>query len=242
MRIALIGYGKLGQAIEQVALRSAHQLSFCIASENAEDIHRIDLDNTDVVIEATRPELAEEHIRLITGKRLPIVVATTGWYESLGELQAHVEEHHTALIYGSNFSIGVNILFKINRMLATLMNRYPHYDVFIDDRHHRHKADAPSGTAMRLVYDTLQHLDRKDEYVLTDQLQHRPPEPNELCVSSIRAGEIIGEHRVVYTSAVDQIEIYHRAFSREGFALGAVIAAEWIVGKVGVFEFSEVLG
>ncbi|MEM8889932.1 MAG: dihydrodipicolinate reductase C-terminal domain-containing protein, partial [Bacteroidota bacterium] len=142
------------------------------------------------------------------------------------------------VMYSSNFSVGVNVLFLLNQKLAQLMNSYPEYDVFIEEQHHRYKADAPSGTAVSLSKQVLEGLDRKDR-IATDALLNRAPEPEELSVGYIRSGEIIGRHKVSYTSAIDEISIEHKAHNRRGFALGAVIAAEWMQGKKGFYSFTE---
>ena len=142
-------------------------------------------------------------------------------------------------MFSSNFSIGVNILFKLNRELARIMNQYPEYDCFIEERHHRHKADGPSGTAHSLASQVLEELDRKT--AITDaSIRHRPPQPVELSVGFIRSGEIIGRHQVTYTSDIDEITLFHSAHNRRGFALGAVVAAEWMRGKKGFYEFSDI--
>ena len=238
-KISLIGYGKMGKAIEQEALLRDHTISFRIDVDNAAQIHELAPDNTDVVIEFTHPDSFRPNLDVLLPRQIPIVSGTTGWYDQTDEVRKLVDQHQAGFLYASNFSVGVNILFKLNQQLAKLMNRYPEYDCFVEEHHHRYKADAPSGTAHTLARDILAALDRKDQ-IATDALLNRPPQPEELSVGYIRSGGIPGTHRITYTSDIDQVSIEHQAFSRRGFALGAVLAAEWMVGKTGFYEFSEV--
>ena len=238
MRIALLGYGKMGHSIEQEALQRNHAISFKITSENKQEIELISKDNTDIVIEFTRPETALQNFRTILSKGVPLVSGTTGWTEQLAEVEQWVSEQNGSFLYSSNFSIGVNILFKLNETLARFMNQYPGYDAFVEEKHHKHKKDAPSGTALSLGNQVVEGLDRKSKLVHTD-LQHRSPEDDELSISWTRSGEIIGQHTVGYTSEIDEISIHHRAYNRRGFALGSVIAAEWLFNKRGFYNFAE---
>ncbi|MDX2249557.1 MAG: 4-hydroxy-tetrahydrodipicolinate reductase [Bacteroidia bacterium] len=240
LRIALVGYGKMGKAIEQEALSRNHVISRIIDLANQHDILTLSPANTDVVIEFTQPGSFPENLRKVMESGVPLVTGTTGWYDQLAQVQKIVNESGGGLMYSSNFSIGVNILFKLNQYLAEMMNRFDQYDCFVEERHHRHKADAPSGTAYSLSRQILAGLDRKTR-VAGEDLRHRKPEADELSVGYVRSGEIIGEHTVGYTSDIDTITISHTAHSRRGFALGAVVAAEWMVGKTGVYEFSSII-
>ena len=241
MRIAIIGYGRMGRAVENAAAARGHEVAFRIDQQNAEEISAISAQNTEAVIEFTHPVSAMTHIRQLAPSGVPLVMGTTGWYDQMSEAEALVREHDAAFMYGANFSIGVNLLFRLNDWLAEQMNKYEAYDCYLEERHHRYKADAPSGTAHRLLTDLLRRLDRKQKAAMGEALRQRPIEPEELSVSVVRSGEIKGEHRVVYTSAADSIEIRHTAHTREGFASGAVMAAEWLQGRKGFFEFSETL-
>lgn len=241
MNIAIIGYGKMGHAVERAALKRGHDISFRIDQQNADEIESVNRDNSDAVIEFTHPVSALAHIRRLVPTGVPFVTGTTGWYDQMAEAEAAVQEHDGALLYGANFSIGVNLLFRLNDWLAEHMNKFDAYDCFLEERHHRHKADAPSGTASRLLADLLRRLDRKNKSVMGDALRQRPVEPDELNVSVVRAGEIKGEHRVTYASETDALEIRHTAYARDGFAEGAVMAAEWLQDRKGFYEFSETL-
>jgi 4-hydroxy-tetrahydrodipicolinate reductase len=239
LRIALIGYGKMGKAVETEAQARGHSISKVIRRDNFQEIRGLRPDNCDCIIEFTRPEAAIPNFRelLLTG--VPIVTGTTGWTAELETVQAAVEQAGGSFLYSSNFSVGVNVLFHLNKVLARLMNAYPEYDCYIEEAHHRHKKDAPSGTATTLARDILNGLDRKTT-LADESLRHRAPLPEELSVAYTRAGEIIGAHEVTYISDIDRITISHEAYNRRGFALGAVIAAEWLQGKKGMFEFSEI--
>lgn len=239
LSITLLGYGKMGKAVEQEAVARGHQISFHIDIENIEDWNLVHPDNTDVVIEFTHPDSFDANLVRVLNTGIPLVSGTTGWYDRLSEIRSQVEIAGGGLMYSSNFSIGVNLLFKLNQQLAKWMNGHPQYDCYIEEQHHRHKADGPSGTAHSLASQMLAHLDRKTE-VATDALQSRAPEDHELSVGFIRSGEIIGRHKVGYTSEIDSLTIEHHAYNRRGFALGAVVAAEWMAGKKGVHEFSEI--
>lgn len=229
----------MGKAIEQEAIARGHRIAFRIDQDNAADWEQVNATNTDVVIEFTHPDSFQGNLDRVMQAGIPLVTGTTGWQDRLEAIRAQVAARAGTLMYSSNYSIGVNLLFKLNQQLARWMNAYPEYDCFIEEQHHRHKADAPSGTAISLARQVIHDLDRKNR-IATDALQHRAPEPDELSVGSIRAGEIIGRHKVSYTSDIDVLTIEHHAYNRRGFALGAVVAAEWLAGKKGVFEFSEI--
>jgi 4-hydroxy-tetrahydrodipicolinate reductase len=239
LKIALVGYGKMGQAVEAEAIARGHEV---VLRAGREDFHRATLlgrDTCDCIIEFTRPEVAIGNFRTLLPNGIPIVTGTTGWTAEVENLRQEVLQADATFLHSSNFSVGVNILFKLNQMLAKLMNGYPGYDVYIEESHHRHKKDAPSGTAHSLAQQIIAGLDRKN-VVADAELRHRPPHADELSVAYTRAGEIVGAHKVSYISEIDQLTIAHEAFNRRGFALGAVIAAEWVQGKRGFFDFADV--
>lgn len=238
LRIALLGYGKMGKSIEKILLEKKYTVSAKIDHNNLDNIEQLSLQNTDVVIEFTEPNSALNNIKAIVKKQIPIVVGTTGWLDSFSEVKALVEGNNSALIFGSNFSIGVNILFQTNRFLAKLMNKFPEYDAFVEERHHRYKKDAPSGTALSLANQLIGELSHKTK-IADAELKNRAPEANELSVGFIRSGEIFGTHKVGFQNSIDKIELSHQAFSRLGFAKGAVLAAEWIANKKGVYDFNQ---
>jgi 4-hydroxy-tetrahydrodipicolinate reductase len=241
MKIALIGYGKMGKAIESLAKQRGHHISATIDRENNHLISVLTRSNTDVIIEFSLPESAIElHTQLIP-LGIPLVVGTTGWYEEIEETRLLAQRHQTPFIYSANFSLGVNVLFKLNQVLAKIMNAYPEYDAYIEEAHHRYKADSPSGTALKLATDLIQRLEHKSKIATVEELNERAPYPHELSISCTRAGEIFGNHEVSFISATDRISIQHQAFSRTGFAQGAIIAAEWIGQKsAGFYEFSDI--
>lgn len=240
LRIALLGYGKMGRAIEAEALARGHEIAARIDRDNRAELLRLSPETADVVIEFTHPDAFFDNLNDTLSLGLPLVSGTTGWYAHLDLVRQQVQAHAGTLVYSSNFSPGVNLLFRLNRELAALMAGYPEYDCFIEERHHRHKADAPSGTAVSLARQIVERLPHKTR-MADEALRSRPPEADELSVGYVRAGETIGLHRVVYTSAIDRISIEHEAHSRQGFALGAVIAAEKAPGLRGCYEFSDIL-
>lgn len=240
MRIALIGYGKMGRSIEQQALLRGHVIARKVSRSEPSAWEGLSPEVADVAIEFTQPEAAAGNIRRLISAGLPVVTGTTGWMGELPELEAIVASTGGALLHSSNYSPGMNILFQLNEKLAQLMNAFPAYDVLIHERHHRHKKDAPGGSARHLADQVMKHYPAKTRWV-NAALENRPPAADEISLSWVRAGEIPGQHEVTWTSAVDRISLVHEAFSREGFALGAVLAAEWLPGKQGVFTFQDVL-
>lgn len=238
MNIALIGYGKMGQIIEKMAVNRGHEIVARINSSNP--LTDNDLSLADVAIEFTRPELAPFHIRHCAEIGLPIVVGTTAWLEELDNLCEYITEQNSAMLHASNFSIGVNIFFEINNRLAQLMSGRINYKACIEEIHHIQKLDAPSGTAITLANGILENNSDYLSWVLGDG---KVPHTNEgqLGVTAIREPNVPGTHIVTYSSEIDTIKISHEAHSREGFALGAVIAAEWLYGKKGVYTINDVL-
>jgi 4-hydroxy-tetrahydrodipicolinate reductase len=239
-RIALLGYGRMGQAIDTEATARGHEITHRISRSNRESLADLSAATCDLVIEFTQPEAFLGNLRAVMAAGLPMVTGTTGWHDQVAEVEAIVAEHEGLLIHASNFSVGVNVLFKLNQRLAELMNGQPQYDPFVEEQHHRHKADGPSGTALTLAQDLLARLDRKTR-VAGPELVSRPPHPDELSVGFVRAGDIKGTHRVTYSSEIDSLSLEHVAYSRRGFAQGAVIAAEQLAGRRGVLPFSELL-
>jgi 4-hydroxy-tetrahydrodipicolinate reductase len=237
MNIGLIGYGKMGKAIEAIALERGHHIVLRANSNwNVQD-----LENCDVAIEFSRPENAVENIEKCFKMNVPVAVGTTGWYSDYERLGAKAKAENKTLLTASNFSIGVNLFFKLNEYLAKLMNAYPNYEISMAETHHVHKLDAPSGTAITLAEGVLNQIDRKNKWV--GQLADTKSTASEfdLNIVSHRIDEVPGTHNIKYASDIDEIEIIHTAHNRNGFALGAVIAAEWLVDKKGVFTMKDVL-
>lgn len=241
MKIVLLGYGKMGQLIERFAMKRGHEVVLIVDEQNRSSIQADDLEDADIAIDFSTPNAALENISLCFEADLPLVVGTTGWYEHLEEVKETCLEANQSLLYGSNFSIGVNIFFHINKMLAKAIEPYKQYDVQVEEIHHIHKLDAPSGTAITIAEGILEHIPAKQSWVnsVEGSGEEVIPKPNELLIESLRIEEVPGTHTVLYSSEVDQIEFKHTAHSREGFALGAVIAAEWLLGKKGFFQVTE---
>lgn len=239
MYIALIGYGKMGKAIEEVALKRGHTIVCKISSKNPQEFNPKILQWADVAIEFSTPESAFSNIKQCLEAEVPVISGTTGWLNKKDEIEELCLNKNGSFIYASNFSIGVNIFFEINKMLAKLMNKHELYDVTVQEIHHTTKVDKPSGTALSIAKDIIHELDRKKVWTIT-----KPEQPNtrDLYIESLRMDPNPGTHIINYTSEIDSIEIKHEAHSRMGFARGAVLAAEWIVDKKGVFSMSDVLG
>lgn len=238
MQIGLFGYGKMGKAIEQVAAARQIGIAWRISRENRAALTPELLRQADVVIEFTRPEAAYDNVMACLQAGAPVVSGTTGWLEQLADAEAWCIQNRGALLWASNFSVGVNLLFALNRYLARLMNQHPEYQPAITEIHHIHKLDTPSGTALTLTKDILAQLDRKSGWTL----HPTPPGTQNIPVTAIRESEVPGTHTVQWTSRADEISLEHRAHSREGFASGAVLAAQWLSGKTGVFRMEDVLG
>jgi 4-hydroxy-tetrahydrodipicolinate reductase len=236
MNIALIGYGKMGKEIEQIAVSRGHQITLKVDISNASTYTSEELKKADVAIEFSTPESAISNIYKCFEAGVPIVVGTTGWLSELEEVKKKCTEMDQTLFYASNYSIGVNLFFKLNEQLASLMKGYPEYDVNMEEIHHVHKLDAPSGTAISLANQVIDKLGTKTKWV-----NNSTSVKNELGIVSKRIDEVPGTHTVTYGSEVDEISITHIAHSRKGFALGAVIAAEWLKGKKGIFGMNDLL-
>lgn len=241
MKIALLGYGKMGQQIEQFALKRGHEIQLIVDKDNRDSIVAEDLQGADVAIDFSEPAAAIGNISLCFEAGLPIVVGTTGWYEHLEEIKSVCLEADQSLLYGSNFSIGVNVFFHVNRLLAKAMAPYKQYDVQVEEIHHIHKLDSPSGTAITIAEGILDGIEDKSKWInnLVGEGEELIPKAEELLIESHRIEEVPGTHTVLYSSEVDQIEFKHTAHSRAGFALGAVIAAEWLQGKKGFYQVTE---
>src|SRR5690606_5960176 len=241
MNIALLGYGKMGRLIEKFALQRGHHIHLIIDENNRQDIGIVDLEGADVAIDFSRPEAAVSNIDLCFEADLPIVVGTTGWYDQLGDVKKRCLDGNKTLMYGSNFSIGVNVFFHINKLLAAVMNPYKQYDVQVEEIHHTQKLDSPSGTAITIAEGIIENTDSKTEWVnnLIGEGAEIIPKSQQLLIESHRIDDVPGTHTVLYSSEVDQIEFKHTAHSRAGFALGAVVAAEWIKDKTGFYQVTE---
>ena len=235
MKLALIGYGKMGHAIEQIARSRGHEIVSIIDVNNPEEFESEAFRSADVAIEFTAPSVALGNYRKAFAAGVPVVSGSTGWLEHLSEIQEACRNGQT-FFYASNFSLGVNIFFALNKYLAGIMNQFPAYDVKMEETHHIHKLDAPSGTAITLAEDIIARLDRKNAWV-----EGREPSAGEIGIKAIRRDEVPGIHTVQYESDVDTITITHDAKSRMGFALGAVIAAEFTCGKKGFLTMQDML-
>ena len=234
MKIALIGYGKMGKTIEQIALQRGHQIVSIIDINNTADFESEAFRSADVAIEFTTPATALGNYMRCFEANVPVVSGTTGWLEHLDEVKAKCEQEGKTFFYASNFSVGVNIFFALNRYLAKIMNGFPAYDVRMTEVHHIHKLDAPSGTAITLAEGILDNVERKERWTLETAEQ-----PTDLPIHAIREGEVPGIHEIIYESEADTISIKHDAKSRAGFALGAVIAAEFTAGKKGFLGMND---
>lgn len=237
MNIALIGYGKMGKAIEEIAVAKGHDIVLRININNKDEFTVTNLQKADVAIEFTGPESAVDNICKCLEAGVPLVCGSTGWLEHWQEVEKYCMEKNGSFIYASNFSIGVNIFFEVNKKLAALMASQPAYDVSIEETHHTEKKDAPSGTAITLAEQAITSLSRKSSWA-----KEQSTDKGALIIESKRIDPAPGTHIVKYSSAVDDIEIIHTAHNRNGFAGGAVLAAEFIEGKKGIFTMKDVLG
>ncbi len=236
MKIALLGYGKMGKEIEAIALQRHHSIVLKVDDTNSASITKTDLQQADVAIEFSTPHTVISNIKKCLDAQLPIVVGTTGWYDSFNNIETECQQKNGTLFHSTNFSLGVNIFMKVNSYLAELMNKYTSYDVSMEEIHHIHKLDKPSGTAITLANQVINKIERKNNWSITDT------NPETLFIKDVREGEVPGTHIIKYSSAVDDIEIMHKAHNRQGFALGAVIAAEYIYGKKGIFTMENLMG
>ena len=232
MKIALVGYGKMGQIIDQIATERGHE----IVARLKEKPTLESLNGAEVAIEFSNPEAAFENIKFCLENQVPVVCGTTGWLDRKAEIEEICIQNETGFIYGSNFSLGVNLFFALNEKLAQMMKPFPNYQVQLEEIHHIHKLDAPSGTAITLAEGVISNNPEFNSWKLEET------SGDQLGIFAIRENEVPGTHSVYYRSQVDEIEIKHTAHNRNGFALGAVVAAEWLVGKKGNFTMKDVLG
>ena len=226
----------MGKEVEAIALSRGHTIILKVSSENATTYSVEELKKADVAIEFSTPEAVVRNINKCFEASVPIIVGTTGWHKNLDEVIQKCNEKNQTLFHASNYSIGVNLFFKLNEYLAKLMNKYPDYNASMEEIHHVHKKDSPSGTAITLANKIVENLEKKLKWV-----NESASEENELEIVSKRIDEIPGTHTVTYGSEVDEISITHIAHSRKGFALGAVIAAEWTKGKKGIFGMDDLM-
>lgn len=237
MNIALIGYGKMGKIIEEIALQRGHKILYRIDKESTDLLEKGRMNQADVAIEFTTPGTAFQNIMKCFDAGIPVVCGTTGWHKKLGEVEQRCLKEKQSFLYTTNFSIGVNIFFEINKRLAELMKDQNQYEISIEEIHHTQKKDAPSGTAITLAEEIIRDVPRKKKWV-----NESTTDPKSLGIVSRRIDPAPGTHIIRYTSDVDDIEIRHTAHSRKGFGLGAVTAAEWLKGKTGFFTMKDVLG
>ena len=230
MKIALLGYGKMGKTIEQVAIKRGHEI--VIKTSGKEDY---DITHADIAIDFSIPEAALKNITNCFRNNVPVISGTTGWLHNYNDALNYCKEHDGAFIYASNFSLGVNIFFALNKQLAKMMTSLSDYKISLEEIHHTEKLDAPSGTAISLAKDIIE---RHDEYT---EWQLGEASGSQLPIEAKRIADIPGTHTIKYNSKTDSIKIEHIAHNRDGFALGAVIAAEWLIGKTGVFSMNDVL-
>lgn len=235
MNIALFGYGKMGKEIEAIALERGHDVVIKINRENVDSITFSDLQKVDAVIEFSTPHSVLNNIKTCLNANVPIVVGTTGWQNELENVKTLCNEKNGSFFYASNFSLGVAIFSKVNEYLAGIMNNYPSYEVSMKEIHHIHKLDKPSGTAIALANQIIDKIDQKKKWSITEKSGET------LFIEDVREGMVPGTHIVKYSSSIDDIEIMHKAHNRKGFALGAILAAEFIQDKKGVFTMSDLL-
>ncbi len=236
MKLAIIGYGKMGKTIERIARERGHEIVSVIDVDNQNEFESEAFKSAEVAIEFTRPEVALENYRKAFAAGVAVVSGTTGWTTQLPEIKEKVENNGYTFFWSSNFSIGVNIFMAVNKYLAKIMNQFPDYNVEMTEIHHTQKLDAPSGTAITLAEDIIEKLDRKEVWT-----KETADKEYELPIKSLREGQVPGIHIIRYESAVDSIEITHDAKSREGFALGAVVAAEFTAGKKGFLGMADMI-
>ena len=236
MKILLIGYGKMGKTIEQLAKAKGHEIIGTIDHTNSASLSNFTSRNVDVAIEFTHPEAAFQNITYCLRHKIPVVSGSTGWLDQFDEVKRICQEHDGSFFYASNFSVGVNLFFHFNEYMAAKMKDYPEYDVKIREVHHTQKVDHPSGTAITTAEGILQHLTSKKSWV-----NDAPANASQLEIISERTENVVGTHVVTYASEIDTIELSHDANSRTGFAAGAIMAAEWLPGRKGVYGMRDLL-
>ena len=236
MNLAIIGYGRMGKEIEQIALDRGHKVILKIDESNVSSVNKDDFKNIDVAIEFTVPESAFSNIDLCFKYDIPVVSGTTGWLNQFDIILDKCKNENQTFFYASNYSIGVNLFFKLNRDLAKMMNKFPDYNVKVEETHHTKKVDAPSGTAITITEGLIENIERKNKWE-----EEKENSDNSIAVKSFREGNVPGNHKIIYESEFDEIMIEHDAKSRKGFALGAVLAAEFIADKKGYYTMNDLL-
>jgi len=236
MKIAILGYGKMGQEIERIAILRKHEVTLIIDSVEDWEKDGGRLGEADIAIEFSQPDTVLDNIYHCFDANVPVVVGTTGWYEDVEQVRIDCLDRGQTIFYSANFSIGVNLFFDLNRKLAALMSKWVDYEISIEETHHIHKQDAPSGTAIVLANDIIRNSKRKEKWV-----KKMPENPEELGIQSFRTENVPGTHKVKYESDADSIEIIHTAKNRRGFAVGTLLATEWLNGKKGIFEMKDLL-
>ena len=238
MKIVLLGYGKMGKEIEKIVLDRKHEIILKVDENNHNSIIKEQLAKGDVAIEFSTPHTVVENIYKCFDADLPVVVGTTGWYDNFEKITTDCKKGNHSLFHATNFSVGVNLFFKVNKYLAELMNNYPDYNVSMEEIHHIHKLDKPSGTAITLANQVIEKLKRKSKWTLDSDLRQND---DALYIKDVREGEVPGTHILKYSSAIDDIEIMHKAHNRKGFALGAVLAAEFLHNKKGIYTMEDLV-
>jgi 4-hydroxy-tetrahydrodipicolinate reductase len=233
MNIALIGYGKMGKSIEKIATERGHHISSIVDLDNQEKLSKIAPDNTDVVIEFSNPSSAFDNIGACLRQKVPVISGTTGWLDQLPDIEELCVAHGGTFLTTSNFSLGVNILFKLNEWLSQVIGQFPDYKIDIEETHHLQKLDKPSGTAITLAEDIIKTHPHYRRWALDASKE------NDIKIASFRQEEVAGKHVIKYHSSIDTIAITHEAHSRDGFTLGAVLVAEWIQDKKGIFTMND---
>lgn len=237
LKIAIIGYGKMGREIEKLAREAGHDSFVIIDNEDQWTEQSDKINQADVAIEFTAPGVVEQNIRKLAEKNIPVVTGTTGWHEKLDQITAYVNKCNGTLFYASNFSVGVNIFFAVNEYLARIMKDYPQYKIEAEETHHTHKLDAPSGTAVTMVQDIMKNNPGYKGWKLVED----HPGKDEIPVTAKRIAGVVGEHSIGYISDIDTLTLKHSAHSREGFAKGALLAAQWVKDKKGIFTMKDLL-
>lgn len=235
MNIAIIGYGKMGKEIKSLAESRGHVISLIIDVDNTNELNPKNVKNIDVAIEFTTPETAVKDYKFCFDNNIPVVSGTTGWLSEYENIIDLCKNKNQTFFYASNFSIGVNILFEVNKYLAKIMNKFKEYDVSIDETHHIHKLDKPSGTAISLANQIINNIDKKNNWELNSTIKEN------ININSFREDEVTGIHKIKYKSDIDEITLSHSAYNRKGFALGAVLAAEFIRNKKGVYSMKDLI-
>jgi 4-hydroxy-tetrahydrodipicolinate reductase len=235
MNIVLLGYGKMGKEIEQIALQRGHTIALKIDKDNQAEASKENLQKADVAIEFSTPHTVAKNIKKCFDAKLPVVVGATGWYDQFDSIKKDCLQNNSSLFYATNFSVGVNLFWKITEQMAKLMNGFPEYEASMQEIHHVHKLDKPSGTAITTAERLMANQTQKKKWTLENASKE------ELLIDVVREDEVPGTHTVFYKSAIDEISLTHVAYNRKGFALGAVLAAEFLKGKKGVYTMSDML-